>query len=250
MVHGFTQNGRCWEPIADHLADDNEVMLVDAPGHGFSLHDEASLEDSGSLILDVGKPGTYVGYSMGGRMLLHSALAEAEAEAEAESDSDSDSDEFEGKIEQLVLIGVTAGLEDAADRQARIESDEQLAQSLESDGLKSFLERWLAMPMFEGLSDEAAAVSFRMGNRPAGLAASLRNCGTGTQAPLWDRLASITIPTIVVVGDEDEKFGPVANRLVEAIGDNAVVVELSGGHAVHSESPDAMLELLSDLLED
>src|SRR5688572_10717173 len=36
LVHGFTQTRRCWGPAADALADDHEVVLVDAPGHGQS----------------------------------------------------------------------------------------------------------------------------------------------------------------------------------------------------------------------
>src|SRR5215213_6847391 len=34
LVHGFTQTGRSWEPIAADLAIDHQVVVVDAPGHG------------------------------------------------------------------------------------------------------------------------------------------------------------------------------------------------------------------------
>ena len=34
LVHGFTQNRRCWGAFADRLAEQFEVVLVDAPGHG------------------------------------------------------------------------------------------------------------------------------------------------------------------------------------------------------------------------
>src|SRR3954451_1217218 len=36
LVHGFTQTGRSWGPIAGDLAADHEVVIVDAPGHGDS----------------------------------------------------------------------------------------------------------------------------------------------------------------------------------------------------------------------
>ena len=41
LVHGFTQTGRCWGPIADDLEADHEVVRVDAPGHGGSADVEA-----------------------------------------------------------------------------------------------------------------------------------------------------------------------------------------------------------------
>ena len=75
LVHGFTQTGRCWGPFADDLARDHRLVLVDAPGHGGSARVEADLPTAAELIGAVGGPGTYLGYSMGGRMALHLALA-------------------------------------------------------------------------------------------------------------------------------------------------------------------------------
>ena len=36
LVHGFTQTGRSWGPVAADLSQDHEVVSVDAPGHGGS----------------------------------------------------------------------------------------------------------------------------------------------------------------------------------------------------------------------
>ncbi len=242
LVHGFTQNCRCWEPLASLLAVDHEVVLVDAPGHGQSFHDEVDLVEAGRLILEAAgsRPGTFVGYSMGARMLLHAALCESVLSESVPPVVLGDS-----VIERLVLIGATGGLETETDRIARRQSDEELASALEAQGLGSFLDRWLAMPMFASLSAESASREARLGNRAAGLAASLRHCGTGTQKPLWDRLHELVLPVSVVVGTEDKKFGPLASRLVSAIGDNAALVEISGGHAVHLESPELLLPRLA-----
>lgn len=242
LVHGFTQNGRCWEPLASLLAASHEVVLVDAPGHGLSDHDDVDLVEAGQLILEAGSGGgpsdepvqaTYVGYSMGARMLLHAALGEA------------DNNELVGSIERLILIGATAGLESEDERIARREADETLASSLETDGLESFLDRWLAMPIFSSLPVKAATREERLKNRAEGLAASLRHCGTGTQESLWGSLGELQMPVSVVVGAEDEKFGPLASCLVSSIGTNAAKIEISGGHAVHLESPERLLPYLT-----
>ncbi len=272
LVHGFTQNGRCWEPLASSLAVSHEVVLVDAPGHGLSEHDDADLFEAGQLILEAGSggpsgepiPATYVGYSMGARMLLHAALnmgplasepgSESDAVSAAGSSADSAPDSVvspgdgspgDGLIKRLILIGATAGLESDDERIARREADESLACSLELDGLGPFLDRWLAMPMFAGLSTEAAAYHERLSNRVDGLAASLRRCGTGTQQPLWYALAGLGMPVSVVVGVGDQKFGLLASRLASAIGSNATKIEIPGGHAVHLESPELLLPILT-----
>lgn len=231
LVHGFTQNGRCWGPLADWLAEEFEVVLIDAPGHGFSGHDDADLAEAASLILEAGGKGSYIGYSMGARMLLHAALL----------DADRAGDGKQAQMEELVLIGATGGLESDDERGSRRSADEALALSLEADGVSAFLDKWLAMPMFADLPDEAAALTYRLGNRAEGLAASLRNCGTGMQEPLWDRLGALTLPVSVVVGADDAKFNPLGDRLVSCIGESADKVSLPGGHAVHLESPDSFL---------
>ena len=50
-------------------------LLVDAPGHGGSAAVRADLARGAELLVEAGGPGVYVGYSMGGRLALHAALA-------------------------------------------------------------------------------------------------------------------------------------------------------------------------------
>lgn len=219
LAHGFTQNARCWGRFADHLAAEHRLTLVDAPGHGRSHHDDADLWTAAGLLTEVGGPGIYLGYSMGGRTALHAALTEPDL------------------VEGLILIGATPGLDDAEDRAERRRADDDLATRLLDQGLPSFLDRWLALPLFAGLDDDAAARPARETNRPEGLAASLRHCGTGSQDPLWDRLAEIEVPVLAIVGDRDHKFTAIAGRMVDRLGAMADVVTLPGTHAIHLERP-------------
>jgi len=36
LAHGVTDDGSCWTPVAENLAPDYDVIMVDARGHGFS----------------------------------------------------------------------------------------------------------------------------------------------------------------------------------------------------------------------
>jgi pimeloyl-ACP methyl ester carboxylesterase len=149
----------------------------------------------------------------------------------------------------LVLVGATAGIDDRAERSARREADERLAADLERDGLDAFLERWLANPLFAGLSPEDASLDARRQNTVAGLAASLRLTGTGSQEPLWDRLGGLPMPVLVVAGEDDTKFTELGERLVEAIGASAALAVIPGaGHAVHLEQPAAFLAVVAPFL--
>jgi 2-succinyl-6-hydroxy-2,4-cyclohexadiene-1-carboxylate synthase len=219
MVHGFTQTRRCWGSLPVALAPTYEVVTLDAPGHGDSGHQAVDLWDTAALLVDTAGPATYLGYSMGGRMVLHTALAHPE------------------QVDRLVLISATAGIEDEVERAVRRRADDERAERVEQLGVDAFLDEWLAQPMFDSLPVDDRDLDERRTNTAAGLASSLRQAGTGSQDPLWDRLAGLSMPVLLVTGSLDGKFSRTAGRMAECIGDNARWVLLSGGHTVHRESP-------------
>ncbi|MEM7091623.1 MAG: alpha/beta fold hydrolase [Actinomycetota bacterium] len=227
LAHGFTQNARCWGPFGRRLGARYGTVAVDAPGHGQSVHDEADLHEAGHLLIEAGGPGHYLGYSMGGRMLLHGVLG----------------DDISA-VRSIVLIGATAGIEDEAERSERALRDERLAQEIRKVGTPEFIERWLANPLFEGLDDESACKVRRLENSPDGMAASLVHCGTGSQEPLWSRLSEIEIPVLVIAGTRDTKFTNLGRRMADEIGDNARFLSVEGGHAVHLEQPAATADVI------
>jgi len=229
LVHGFTQNQRCWGSIADALREHHEVITLDAPGHGTASGVRADLWQTADLLAQTAT-GIYVGYSMGARMVLHVALAHPE------------------RVERLVLVSGTAGIDDPGERAARVQHDEELARSLEHDGLDDFLERWLAQPLFETLPPDARDDEARRENTVEGLASSLRLAGTGTQDPLWDRLTSLDIPVLIVAGERDERFTTTARRMAELIPHATLSVMPGRGHACHREDESGFASIVGEWL--
>lgn len=225
LAHGFTQNSRCWgafEPaLLRHLPPPRPVIAVDLPGHGESAFDEADLDEAGARLVDTaGEQSIVLGYSMGGRIALHGALAHPD------------------RVAALILIGATAGIEGPAERAARRARDEDLASRLIVDGVSTFLDGWLANPLFAGLNAESHCRSERETNRADGLATSLRNCGTGTQRLLLGELGALSMPVLVLAGEADTKFIDEGQKLTNAIGENCEMNIIgSAGHACHLESP-------------
>lgn len=232
LVHGFTQSAASWprEIVARLRHDGHDVVAVDAPGHGEQSHVRANLAQGADMLAAHG-PGSFVGYSMGGRLALHVAVRRPD------------------RVGKLVLIGATAGIESEEERAARREADEDLARFLEREGLEAFLDRWLRNPLFATLPPEAAAIESRLGNTVEGLAASLRLMGTGTQQPLWDALPRIQNEVLFLVGERDEKFTALAERMAAVWGGPARVDVVPGaGHAVHLERPEDCAERIAAFL--
>lgn len=211
LLHGFTQTGASWEPVAGRL--DGDVACPDLDCARGLWHAAAVAARAG--------PAAYVGYSMGGRVALHLALAHPEV------------------VERLVLVSATAGIDDPAERAARHAEDEARARRIEDEGVDAFLDAWLAQPMFATLEEPGPRC-----RDAAVLTAALRTCGTGSQEPLWDRLGEIAAPTLVVAGERDAKFVALGERLAAGIPGARLVVVEGAGHALHLERPEVLADLL------
>ncbi|QYG93375.1 alpha/beta fold hydrolase [Iamia sp. SCSIO 61187] len=229
LLHGFTQTSVSWRPVVERLGPDVDVVAPDLPGHGTAGAVRLDLAGTAARVADVGGPATYVGYSMGGRVALRLALDRPDL------------------VTGLVLVGATAGIDDAAERAARREADEALARRIEADGVEPFLERWLAQPLFAGLTPASDDLAARRANTAEGLAASLRLSGTGTMdPPWWDELGRVDAPTTIVVGERDAKFRTLGRRLAAGIGPTARLVVVAGaGHACHLEVPGSVAAVIS-----
>jgi 2-succinyl-6-hydroxy-2,4-cyclohexadiene-1-carboxylate synthase len=166
-------------------------------------------------------PFALAGYSMGGRIAQLVAL------------------EAPSRVERLVLISASPGIEDAADRAARRRADDELAGTIERVPLEDFAETWSLQPLFDDQAPEVrvAAHDDRLRNTPAGLAAALRGLGTGVMPSLWDRLGELATPVDLVVGERDAKFRALNEAMAARIPEAALHVIAGAGHAVHLERP-------------
>lgn len=227
LVHGFTQTGASWDPIVSMLPHRYESVTPDLPGHGARSDVHVGLDAAARLLGEDGGFGTYVGYSLGGRVALRLALDRPDL------------------VKRLVLVSASAGIEDDEDRAARRHADEALAAVIEEEGVEPFLAEWLAQPLFATLAPERWGLDARRRNTPAGLAASLRLLGQGSMEPLWRRLLDLRMPVLIVAGELDERYCLQAVHLGGWMGEVASLALVPGaGHACHLEQPERFVNLL------
>jgi 2-succinyl-6-hydroxy-2,4-cyclohexadiene-1-carboxylate synthase len=221
LVHGFTQSGDSWQPVIDALPRDTDTVAIEVP-EGLDFLSTAS------GIGARGGPGTYVGYSMGGRLCLALAVERPDL------------------VRELVLVSASPGIADDRERSLRRTADERLALDVERDGVSAFLDRWLDQPLFESLPRDAARLDERRRtNTVDRITHQLRALGQGVQPSFWDRLSQLTMPVTLVTGAYDRKYTDLAAQMAAAIGDGARTVVIPGaGHALHLEQPDALAAVL------
>ena len=224
LLHGFTNTGASWEPVLAALGERYRAIAPDIRGHGSASRARPLTLDAviGDVAVLTQDRFTLVGYSLGGRIALHAALA------------------LRRRVERLVLIGASPGIADPAQRAARRAADERLAAEIEAATIEEFATRWAATPVLEGQSPEvkAAAHADRLRSTPAGLAAAQRGHGTGALPSLWERLGELSMPVVLIVGERDEKFRAIGQRMARELSRVELVVVADIGHAVHLEAPE------------
>jgi 2-succinyl-6-hydroxy-2,4-cyclohexadiene-1-carboxylate synthase len=258
LLHGFSGTRRAWDGLIARLDRERyRPLALDLPGHGEAAAQAvrgAEQERAGQARAGAGlsraravaeritfescvervlraSPERFAlcGYSLGGRVALHVALAAPE------------------RVTRLVLVSTSAGIEDAAERERRRAADGRLADELERIPFEEFIERWRSQPLFAGDPPEVdrLAREDQRRNDPHALAHALRGIGAGEMPPLWDRLAELTMPVTVVAGERDAKYRALGERMAGCLPDGRLVV-IGGGHALALENPAGLAHPLID----
>ncbi|MCU0497951.1 MAG: 2-succinyl-6-hydroxy-2,4-cyclohexadiene-1-carboxylate synthase [Anaerolineae bacterium] len=245
FLHGFTGRIEHWQGQIERLQASYPLIIPDLIGHGETdspldskrYQIESAAADLIAMLdqLAIEKIGL-LGYSMGGRLALYTAL------------------HYPNRIDKLILESASPGLATIEERSDRIIQDEQLAIKIEREGMMTFVEYWENLPLFASqtrLSDEVKQRlrALRLQNRPQGLAGSLRGMGTGSQPSLWDFLPQLTCPTLLITGDLDHKFTQIAEKMSRRLPDVQHIQVQAAGHTVHLEQPELFTEIVLAFIE-
>ncbi len=231
LLHGFSGTHRAWDGVVARLDRERyRPLALDLPGHGTRAGDPwpISFEQCVSTVLDAAPERFELcGYSLGGRVALHVALQAPE------------------RVSRLVLAGANPGIEDPAERAARLAADERVAQRLEDEPFEQWIESWRTQPLFADDPPEVGerARADQRRNDPLALAAAMRGLSNGAMTPLWERLGELRMEVALIAGRRDEKFAAIAERAAAAIPEASLTL-LDGGHGLPLEDPAGVAAVL------
>ena len=248
LVHGFTGAKEDFEPLLEPMAERGwHAAAPDLRGHGSSGHPEgtsaygvdAFVSDALATADDLGWDSfVLVGHSMGGAVAQRIPV------------------DHPGRVRGLVLMSTFHG---------PLDIDENL------------LNLGLAIVRNAGMEGLAAALAARRAQDPAAMAARERmeesRPGQGKRsdrkllscsADMWtamaprfaawpdtlDEVAGLDIPTLVLVGAEDETMRPQCERLAEVIPGARLEVVAGTRHSPQLEDPERCWAALSRFLDD
>ena len=183
------------------LTDFSKALNADASGEVFRGNSRALL-----------------GYSMGGRLALHTLL------------------EKDHPWQAAIIVSAHPGLESETERADRRGSDAAWATRALAGDWQKFLTAWNAQPVLGDAAMRDPQSSGRLIMRRREIARSFVDWSLGAQEPLWEHLGEIKIPVLWVAGENDLKFRALAERAVALIPKACLAIAPAAGHRVPWEA--------------
>lgn len=242
FCHEFAGDYRSWESQVGFFSRNYEVITYCARGYPPSdVPDSVDLYSQSQFVNDLKGLLTtlnvekvhLVGLSMGGNVALNFAIS------------------FPGMVFSLVVAGTGTGSDEPALFRARVDG---MADGMENEGM-SFMSSYLGGPARVQLKqkDPKGYEVFRnnfMQHSPVGSANTFRGV-LKQRPPIYDlehKLKSLNIPTLVVIGDEDDPCIQPALFMSKNIPSAGLAVFPRSGHAVNLEEPELFNRTLMDFL--
>lgn len=244
LLHGFMGSGEVFTHLVPDLKKFANPVTIDLLGHGstegdplperYNLYEQT--EDLFTILHNFHPDPVFLhGYSMGGRLALHYALA------------------FPNTIRGLILESTTWGIDDAGERAERQKLDEQRARAIEAD-YKRFLNFWTRLPLFDNGIDVPASRQNRyekiqQSQMPSSMSNSLIGFGTGVMPSAKSGLDKLDIPVLILAGEADDRYCSLAKEMDQMIPDSRASIIERAGHRIHMENPGAFLSELESFIE-
>ncbi len=244
LVHGFTGSRRDFAPRMSALARLGRTVAVDLRGHGGSTRTgegasytlDAIAEDLVGFLETAGLVGCdLLGHSMGGMAVLRAALTAP------------------GHVGSLILMdtaagppALPAGMFELAKQVVASAGLEKLVELMRARGpddpSRSEADRRLEAKWGDAYWTEWRVPNFRAMDP---VAYGAFGDEIFAQAPLVHRLAEISAPTLVLVGEADTGFLAAAEELASGIPDARRIAIPGAAHQPQLENPAAWLDAIA-----
>ena len=235
LIHGNTLDTRMWDDQFEVFAEHYQVMRYDARGFGQSAVPTTGdtythPEDLRALMTHLGIDHAHIiGLSMGGRIAIDFALAYPEV-----TDT---------------LIPVDAGVSGYQWLGER--AVVAVSMKAKQEGIKAAKALWLKCDLFVPAAEEAEVASRlkQIVDDYSGWHFVNDDPASVPEPAAIDRLDTLTMPTLVVIGDRDiPDFQRMANIMVEQIVGAKKVVIPKVGHMSNMEDPKRFNEMVLGFL--
>ncbi len=245
FVHEFAADHRNWEAQMRHFGQNYRAVCFaargyppsDIPEQVESYSQNRAADDILAVLDHLGMAQAHVvGLSMGGFATLHFGFRHA------------------ARALSLCVAGCGYGAE--AGQQAKFAAEaEAIAEFLLKDGMAAFAEKYAYGPtrvQFQNKNPRGFAEFKRHLAQHSALGMANTQLGCQRRRPslydLTEEMAALTVPTLIMTGDEDWPCLQPGLLMKRTIPSAALVVMANAGHVINEEDPDEFNRLLGAFL--
>lgn len=246
FLHGFMGRADSFRQMMTSLADRFRCIALDLPGHGVSLFSTSgriaalnNIQDTADLVvqdldaLNVHSFSLY-GYSMGGRIAQHIAIASPE------------------RIDRLILESASFGIPDIGERGERYKNDHALLAKVESrEDFRVFLAGWYQMPLFKTLSGtvhEERLIEDKLNHPVTEYSRGLQLLSVGGHEYLADKLSACGIRIYYFCGELDGAYMQTAQNVKARLPDMTIRIFRGASHNIHIQYPDEIIRAIQEIM--
>lgn len=248
ILHGLSYFSYDWIEIADALADNREVVVLDMRGFGnssWSPSKSYKVQNFAADILAVmdklgWKQAVLIGHSMGGRNCTYTASAHPDRVARLVLVDFSPTNAKAGSQRVTnTIVDMTLPFKSLDEAMSYFKVDPKQATDRQRARFEAYL-----MPHEGGLIPRRDLV-FKENFRKVRDEGMKQDHG----ADLWECLAKVQCPTLVLRGRSSDMFAPETVDKVKAANKNITLVEVDGGHNIPGENPEGLKQAVKKFLD-
>jgi 3-oxoadipate enol-lactonase len=238
LVHGFPLDHSMWDAQIDALSGQWRIIAPDLRGFGDSevtagtVTMEQMADDIAAMLdtLGIDEPVVLVGLSMGGYVAFQFER------------------KYRDKLRALVLCDTRAVADTPEAAQARLSMAQKVLDAGTTPVVESMLPKLFgATALANGTEGVESVRRTMLATSPQGMAAALR--GMAARSDVTAKLPRISVPTLVIVG-QDDAISPVDEMrgVAQLIPGSEFVVIPGAGHMTPVEAPAAFNEAIVQFL--
>ena len=230
-IHGNFQTAKVWQPLEERMKagfSDLEMITEDLCKKQFQSFDDWTEDFCGRVDAQAnGEKSILLGYSLGGRLVLHACLSRPDLWKSA------------------IVVGADPGLESEEDQKLQLDRDRKWAERLKREPLEKLVNEWDAQSVFCGFENQAPRNLGEM--NPDRLSHQFEVFSKGIQRNLVPKLAELKRPPVLFVsGEKDQKYQDIGEKLAKSSSAINTQVVADAGHRVPWESPESFVQVLID----
>lgn len=174
------------------------------------------------------KPAFLMGYSLGGRLALHSLLNAPQS------------------WDAAIIISAHSGLKTESERNKRRLRDQKWADRFLAEDWQKLMHAWNSQKLFKGSSFSFARLEKNF--QRFFLAEALSHASLGSQEDLKDQIGHLPMPILWITGEYDQKFSEIAHNLNFSNPLSRHAILSNSGHRAPWEQPELFEQALQDFI--